>query len=80
MNVSLNLNNYSYSYANAVGSSLRQPLFKLVSNIAIASNGEPWETQAWRITKVAFHCLVAAIFIVPAGLTWLVGKSISTSF
>lgn len=72
----VNLNNYSYSYANTIGSSLKQPLFKLVSNIAIASSGKPLESQAWRITKVAFHCLVAAIFVIPAGLAWLAGKSI----
>jgi hypothetical protein len=75
--VNVNLNNYSYSYANTIGSSLKQPLFKLVCNIAIASSGKPWESQAWRITKVAFHCLVAAIFVIPAGLAWLVGKSIT---
>ena len=72
-----NINNYKYSYANAIGSSLKQPLFKLVSNIAIASSGESDETQASRVAKVAFHCLVAAILVIPAGLAYLAGKSIS---
>lgn len=75
--MNVNLSNYSYSYANAISSSLKQPLFKLVSNIAIASSGKPWESEAWRIAKVAFHCLVAVIFVIPAGLAWLAGKSIS---
>jgi hypothetical protein len=74
--MSLNLNNYSYSYANAIGNTLKQPLFKLVSNIAIASSGKPWESEACRIAKVAFHCLVATLFVIPVGLAWLVGKSI----
>jgi hypothetical protein len=37
--------------------------------------GKPLESQAWRIAKVAFHCLVAAIFVIPAGLAWLAGAS-----
>lgn len=77
LTVNVDLNNYSYSYANAIGSSLKQPLFKLVSNIAVASSGKPWESQAWRIAKIAFHCLAAAVFIIPAGLAWLIGTSIS---
>lgn len=77
LRMNVNLNNYSYSYANVIGSSLKQPLFKLVSNIAIASSGKPRESQARRIANVAFHCLVAAIFVIPAGLAWLVGKSIA---
>lgn len=75
--MNVNLSNYNYSYANAIGSGLKQPLFKLVVNIAIASNGKPLESQARRIAKVAFHCLVATIFVIPAELAWLVGKSIS---
>lgn len=75
--MNVNLNNYSYSYSNAIGSSLKQPLFKLISNIAITSSSKPWESQARRIAKVAFHCLVAVIFVIPAGLAWLAGKSIS---
>lgn len=73
----VNLNNYGYSYANAIGSALKQPLFKLASNIAIASIGKPWEKQTSQITKVALHCLVAGVFIIPAGLAWLIGKSIT---
>lgn len=73
MNVSLN--NYNYSYANMLGSGLKHPLFKLVSNIATASSGNPLESEARRISKVALHCLFAAILIIPAGLAWLVGKA-----
>lgn len=72
----INSNNYNYSYANTIGSSLKQPLFKLVSNIAIASNGKMWESEILLIIKVAFHFFVAVIFVIPAGLAWLLGKSI----
>jgi|GEM_PF-5409271 len=75
--MAINLNDYEYSYANAIGSSLKQPLFKLVSKIAIAANGKPGEPQACRIAKVAFHCLKAAVFLIPAGLAWFVGKTVS---
>lgn len=74
--MNININNYNYSYANAIDNILKQPLFKLVCNVAI-SNNKPMESQVWRITKVAFHCLVAAVLVIPAGLVWLVGKSIS---
>lgn len=66
----MNLNDYNYSYANAIGNTLQQPLVKLVCNIAIA-------TVDLRIAKLAFHCLIAAAFVIPAGLSWLLGKSIS---
>lgn len=75
--MSVNINNCNYSYANAIGSSLKQPLFKLVSYIARTSDSTPEESQAQRIAKVAFHCLVVAILIIPLGSAWLVGKSIS---
>lgn len=71
------INSYKYSYANQIGSVLSQPLFKLVSNVMIAANAKPWETQAWRIAKLSFHCFIAAVFAIPAGLTWGLGKSIT---
>lgn len=77
MNASMNLNNYGYSYPNLIGNNLKQPLFKLISNIATSVRGKPWESVAKRIVKLAFHCLVATIFIVPAALAWLLGKSIN---
>jgi hypothetical protein len=67
----------NYSYANAIGSSLKQPLFKLVCNIAIASSPKEWESRAKRVAKVAFHCLVAVLFVIPAGFAWVTGKSIA---
>lgn len=75
--MSVEINSYNYSYGNAIGSALQQPLFKLVSNIAIASSGKLNESQVLLIAKVAFHCLVAAVFIIPVGQAWLIGKSIS---
>ncbi len=74
--MNINLNDYSYSSANSIGNTLKSPLFKIASNIAIASSGKPWESLAWRIGKIAFHCFVAALFIIPAGLAWFIGKSI----
>ena len=76
-NIVVNLNNYCYSSANEMGSFLKIPLFKLVSNIAIASSGKLWESEVSRIVKIAIHSLVALLFILPAGLSWFIGKSIS---
>lgn len=78
INVNLDLNSYKYSYANFIGFSLKRPLFKLVSNLATASSALlDSEERAWLIARVALHCLAAAIFVLPAGLAWLIGKSIS---
>lgn len=75
--MNINLDDYSYSYANAVGNSLQQPLFKIVCNIAISASPKPWENQAWVVAKIAFHCFVGALCVIPFGLAWLAGKSIS---
>lgn len=53
--MAINLNNYGYSYANAVGNALKQPFFILVSNSVTASRN-PRGNQALRIAKIAFHC------------------------
>ncbi len=77
MVMNINLNHYSYSYANAIGHTLKQPLFQVITKVASSLNSKPWENRAWRIAKIAFNCLVAAIFIMPAGFAWLAGKAIS---
>lgn len=70
-------NNLSYSRESDVGSALKTPLFKLMSNIAIAVSGKPRESQLARIAKVALHCFIAVLCIIPASFSWLLGKSIS---
>lgn len=75
--MNINLSNCNYSYANAIGNTLRQPLFKLVSNIAIAASGKPLERLALTVSKVALNCLVAALFIAPTSIIWFMGKLIS---
>lgn len=73
----ININNCNYSYTNAIGSAFKQPLFKLISNVAIAYSGKPDENQVGRIARIAYRCLFAVVFAVPASLAWLLGKSIS---
>ena len=75
----LTLKNYNYCYVNAIGSTLRRPLFKLtyITTIGIAPIDKPLENPLWRVAKKAFHLLVLALFVIPAGLSWLIGKSIS---
>ncbi len=70
---------YNYSYANAIGSTLKIPLFTLVKNVSIASSRKPWETQAIVIGRVAIHAFIALLLIVPSGIMWFLGKAI-TSF
>lgn len=73
----LNYTNYGYSSATAVGISLQKPLFHLASNVVIAVYGDPYnpnESQLIRITKIAFHSIIAAIFILPAGVSYLAGR------
>lgn len=36
----VNNNLYKYSYANAIGCALKLPLYKLISNLAIAATGK----------------------------------------
>lgn len=72
-----NTNKYSYSYANAIGIQLRQPLFKVVSNASFALTGNPLDNQIQRIRKIVIQCFLAALLIIPAGLAWLAGKAIS---
>lgn len=72
-----NLNDYGYSYANAIGSTLKQPLFQLISDAAFATERRPWESQASLIKRIAYRCLVVALLIIPAGLAWFAGKAIS---
>jgi hypothetical protein len=72
----LDLNNLQYSKESSVGTALRQPLFKLISNIAIADKASPGQSRASRIAKVALDCFVAFLCIIPVGFAWLLGKSI----
>lgn len=73
----VNLKNYSYSQSNAVGSALKRPLFKVVSNIVVSSYPRPYQNQALRITKLVLHYLVAIAAIIPLGTVYLLGKSIT---
>lgn len=75
--MNININNCGYSYANAVGSTLKAPTFKLISNAAIALSGNPYDNIIIRVIKVAFHLIVAIIFIIPAGILWFAGKTIT---
>src|ERR1700730_195629 len=72
----IKLNDYGYSNANAVGMALRQPLFKLVSNIAIAATPKAWEPASAVIGRVALRCIVAVVLFIPAGMAWMAGKAI----
>ncbi len=74
----MNLNNCDYSYANVIGSYLKQPLFKLVSHTLIAFKHKHWEmNRIHNIAKEAIACLIFIMFVVPIGISWLIGKSIS---
>lgn len=75
----ININDYQYSPTNSVGNTLKKPLFNLVSNIAISisTQTKPWESPIPRIAKIALHCLIAVILIIPAGMAYLLGKTIS---
>lgn len=73
----INLNQCNYSHANAIGSTLKTPLFLLTRNIAIAAMHKPWETRAQVISRTALHALIALALIVPAFLAWTVGRIIT---
>jgi hypothetical protein len=73
----VNLNQCNYSQANAVGSALKVPFFGLVRNIAIAATRKEWEATAKVVCRLALHCFIALIFIVPAVLALAVGRVIT---
>jgi len=74
----INIGDYSYSYANAIGSALQKPLFMLVSNVAATHASYALrDRQITRVAKLAFHCLAALVCMAPAGLAWLMGRVIA---
>lgn len=71
----INLNNYKHSRINTLGSNLKQPLFKLISNTIISLDQlNSNRCLIWRISNVFIRCLLLAIFIIPAALTSFAGK------
>lgn len=73
----IDVNQLRFSKESDIATKLKNPLFKLVSNIAIAAEGKPNEHAALRIAKVALHCFIAALCIIPVGFASLLGKAIS---
>lgn len=72
----ININNYNFSPTSHVGNKLKQPLFHLVANVALAASPKPHQHIACVVAKLALHCIVGLVLVVPAGIAWFAGKII----
>ncbi len=63
--------------ARELAFNLREPLYDVVFNVVKSAHGGGLETVASRMIKVTFYFFVGLALLIPAGICYLAGKSIS---